>query len=95
VPGGQGAEGAQQVGDGAAAEGEDGREGEQEEPGVSRARERRFEGIKDGTKRPGKLLTNPPELAPGRSGLACLLASLSTELFPEVFRGKSRAGSVG
>ena len=95
VAGGQGAEGAQQVGDGAPADGQDGGEGEQDEAAIGRAREGRFQGVEDGADRLGELLVDPFELASRRTGLSGLLASQSTEPLPDCFRdSRGRGRSV-
>jgi hypothetical protein len=73
---GQGAQGAEQVGDGAAAHGEDGGQGQQDEAPMSRSGQGRFQRLEDGVDRPGELAAEELELAAAQAGLAGRLAAL-------------------
>src|SRR5438105_2825974 len=95
VPGGEGAEGPQQVGDGPSAEGQDGGASEQDEAVGGRARAGRFEGVEDGVDLGRELLMNLIESASRRTGLAGLLAAGGPEPFAELLRGQPLSGPVG
>src|SRR5262249_245781 len=60
---GQGAQGAEQVGDGAAADGEDSGQRQQDEAPMSRSGQGRGQGLEDGVDRRGELAADPLELA--------------------------------
>jgi len=82
VPGGQHAEAAEQVGDGASTQGQDGDEGEKDESTVGRAREGRFERVQESVNLFGQLLVDPIELMSTGAGLLDLLASVGAALLP-------------
>jgi hypothetical protein len=82
VPGGQRAKAAEQIGDGAPTQGQDGDDGEKDESAVGRAREDRFERVQDGVNLLGQLLMQPIELASTGAGLLDLLASVGAALLP-------------
>lgn len=68
MPWGQGVQDAEQVGDGAPAQGKDCRQGQKAKTAMDRPRERRLEGIEDGANRLGKSLVNlfePSSCDPG------------------------------
>src|SRR4051794_31756568 len=91
---GQGAQAAEQVGDGAPAQGQDGGEGEHDEAVIGRSGESRLQGVEDGADLLGQLVVDPIESATSRTGLLGLLASEGPELFPELLLGQARAGPV-
>lgn len=95
MPGCQGVQDAEQVGDGAPAQGQDGGESKEDEAAMDRPRERRLERIEDGANRLGKSLVNPFESSPCDSGFARLLSSHGTESLAELLLRQSRAGPIG
>src|SRR2546425_2120043 len=68
----QGAEGAQEVTDGAMPDREDGGQGQDDDAEESRTREGTRQGIEKRVSGPGQGLVDVPELAAGSAGLACL-----------------------
>ena len=75
VSGGQRAQAAEQVGDVALPDGQDGGEGQDDEAAMGRAREGWFQGIEDTVQRPGQLPAEVLELASRGPGLSVVLAS--------------------
>ena len=73
---GQGAQAAEQVGDGAAAHGQDGGQGQQDEAAMSGPGQGRGQRLEDGVDGLGELAAEPLELASAQAGLSGRLAAL-------------------
>ncbi len=73
---GQGAQAAEQVGDGASAHGEDGGQGQHDEALIGRSGQGRGQRLEDGVDRLGELAIEPLELASAQAGLTSPLAAL-------------------
>ena len=87
----QGAEGAQEVTDGALPDREDGGQGQDDDAEESRTREGTRQGVEKRVSGPGQGLVDLPELAAGSAGLACLtLAAFAVET-----SSASRLATVG
>ena len=95
VPGSQGAQDAEQVGDGAPARGEDRGQGQEDESTMGRPRERRLDRLEDGTDLLGKSLVSALDPPPGGSGLASVLTPGGPESLADLLGGESRARPIG
>ena len=95
MTGSQGAQDAEQVGDGASAPGEDGGQGQEDEPTMGRPRECRLNRVEAGANLLGKLLVIPFDLPPGGSGLASVFTPGGPKPFADLLGGESRAGPIG
>jgi hypothetical protein len=73
---GQTTQAPEQVGDGAAACGEDGGQRQQDDPAISGPGQGRFQRLEDGVDRLGELAADPLELSAAEAGLSGLLAAL-------------------
>ncbi len=82
VFGSQDAQNAEQVGNCTSAQGEDRRQGKEDETPMHRPRERRLKGIEDRVNLLGKLIVNPLEPPPCDTGFAYLLTPHGTKSLP-------------
>jgi hypothetical protein len=95
VSGSQDAQNTEQVGDGASAQGEDRRQGKEDEPTMDRPRERRLKGVEDSTNLLGKSVVIPLKPPPRDTGLAGLLTPHGPEPLPELLRGEALTRLAG
>ena len=92
---GEGAEAAEQIGNGMGAGGEDGCDGQQDEAAIGRAGEGRLEGTEDVVDRLWESVVNPLDTAPNGAGLAGLFTAGDLKPCAKLLGGETLARRLG